>query len=450
MAERLPLSRRAAGTCIVLALLAAPSGRAAAQQPVRGRVVGVVFDSLSGAVLANAVVIGRGGESADTTDPEGRFELTLLSGPALLTFEHPRLSGWPLLRHATTVEVVEDSVTHASLATASPGTILERACRGSGWVVGGVVRDLLTLVPIPGARVSVRRTSAGAGSPTTVASLSDGAYHVCLGERAVVEVDAGLGSARSRGVPVDPGGSAVVVQDLFIRASEPATLSGRVVDGETGRPMEDVTLQVVGGRLRAGTRADGTFLMRGLPPGVVRLRVERIGYGSGEARVEAAGGDSLDISVELFPEAIAMSPMVVTVSGAARERRETGSRLDGLERSDIERLLPRSVDFDDLLRNANIPGLKVRDVAFMSSLGSYVPGVCVETSRRSTFSSDVCEMVEVYLNDVRIAEPEILLEALAPGDIERFRLLDPAEASIRYAATPRARNGVLLIYTRGR
>jgi len=413
-------------------------------------VVGIVFDSLSGAVLSNAVVIGRRGEAADTTDSEGRFELNLLAGPALLTFEHAGLSGWSLLRNATTVEVVGGSVTRGSLATPSAKTVLERACGGSGWVVGGVVRDLLTLVPIPGARVTTRRTGNGSGTPTSVASLSDGAYHVCQTGATGVEIDARLGSVRSRGVPVDPGGSVVAVQDLFIRASEPVTLSGHVVDGDTGRPIEDVTVQVMGGRLRAGTRPDGTFLMRGLPPGDVRLRVERIGYGSGEARLQAVGGDSVDVTLELFPEAIAMSPMVVTVSGAAPERRETGTRRDGLERSDIERLLPRSVGFDDLLRNANIPGLKVRDAAFVTSGGNYVPGVCVETSRRSTFSSDVCEMVEVYLNGVRISEPEVLLETIAPGDIDRFQLLDPAEASVRFAATPRARNGVLLIFTRGR
>jgi hypothetical protein len=413
-------------------------------------VVGVVFDSLSGAGLSNAVVIGRGGEDVDTTDVEGRFELDLLTGPARLTFEHARLSGWSLLRHSTTVEVVDDSVTDALLATASAITVLQRACGGSGWVVGGVVRDLLTLVPIPGARVNTRRTGPVAGRPTTVASLADGAYHVCMGEKASVEIDASLGSARSRRVLVDPGASVLAVQDLFIRASEPATLTGRVVDGETGRPLEDVTVHLVDGRLRAGTRADGTFLIRGLPPGLVRLTVERIGYGSGEARIEAGGGDSVDVAVQLFPEAVAMSPMVVTVSGAAPKPREIGTRTDGLERSDIDKLLPRSVAFDDLLRNANIPGLRVRAADFRSPLGNYVPGVCVETSRRSTFSPAVCEMVEVYLNDVRISQPEFFLENLAPGDIDHFQLLDAAEASVQYAATPRARNGVLLIYTRGR
>ncbi len=435
----------------LVALLCFYGGPGTAQEITKGRVTGLVFDSLSGRALPNAIVLARGGEAVDTTDGEGRYALTLLPGPARLTFEHERVSAWSLLRHEAIVDVVAGSVVEELLATASAGTVLTRACgAGADAVVGGTVRDLLTLIPIPGARVTARPSGSGTTSPTTVPSGENGEYFVCLSDGEPVGVDARLGSARSRTVSVRPPGSGVAVRDLFVPASEPAVLSGRVLDAETGRPLEGVTVQVSGSRLRAASRADGTFLLRGLPPGWVGLRVERIGYGSGESRIEAAGGDSVDITVELFAEAVEMSPMVVTVRGAAPEPVHTGSRFDGLDRPSIEKLLPRSIGFDDLLRNANVPGLKVRNVAFVSGLGVKTSGICVETSRRSTFSSDICEMVEVYLNGVRIPEAELFLENLAPGDIDRFQLLDPAEAGVRFAGSPRARNGVLLIYTRGR
>jgi hypothetical protein len=59
-------------------------------------------------------------------------------------------------------------------------------------------------------------------------------------------------------------------------------------------------------------------------------------------------------------------------------------------------------------------------------------------------------MVEVYLNDVRVADPEMVLQTLDPGSVDRFQLLSPTQAGIQYLGTPRARNGILLVWTRSR
>ena len=445
----IPTGRLARGLLAGLALGAFTGATSAQTGP--GRVAGVVLDSLSGRVVPGAVVGADVGAALDTTDLDGRFELVLPAGRALLSFRHPRLSEWSVARHHAEVEIPAGGVVEVRLATASPATVLQRACGGAGGVVGGVVRDLLTLVPLPGARVDVQPVGEGRGaSPRTVTSGEGGEFFVCVGDAGRVELGARLGPDRSRVVSLDLGGSRTAVRDLFVPASRPAVLGGRVVDGETGEPLDGSAIEVLGTRLRAGTGEDGRFLLRGVPPGAVAIAVERIGYGRGEARLDVAGGDSLDVTFEVFPEAIDLEPMVVSVRGRPPERRRAGTRFDGLDRPEIEKLLPRAVAFDDLLRNANIPGLRVRDAVFQTRAGNRIPGVCVETSRRSTFNAGVCEMVEVYLNDVRIPEAEFFLDNLSPGDIERFELLSAAEAGIRYGATARARNGVLLIHTRGR
>jgi len=242
----------------------------------------------------------------------------------------------------------------------------------------------------------------------------------------------------------------VRVQDLLVPASRPAQLLGRVLDGPSGEGLEDVSVELAGTRLRTLTRADGGFAFRGVPPGEVFVVVERIGYGRRETRVRAEGGSTARVTIELFPEAIATDSVVVTVEGGVVDRDRMAARFDGLTRAEIDQLLPRSVAFDDLLRNANVPGLKVRQVEYVSASGVRRSGVCVETARRSTRSQDQCEMVEVYLNDVRVADPEMLLLTLDPGSIDRLQLLSPTQAGIQYLGTPRARNGVLLVWTRRR
>jgi hypothetical protein len=242
----------------------------------------------------------------------------------------------------------------------------------------------------------------------------------------------------------------VAVRDLFLQLSEPARIRGLVRDGSTGRPLADAAIRIEGTRLGAFTGRDGTFAFRGVPPGEVVLSVELIGYGRRQARLGAEGGARVDVTLDLLPEAVALDSMVVSVRGATVDRVRGGARYDGLDRPEIEKLLPRSLAFDDLLRNANVPGLKIRDVLHEDPSGARYPRVCIETSRTSSLGGGTCQMVEVYLNDVRVANAETFLLTLDPGSIERLRLLSRTEAGVQYAGTPRARNGILLIWTRGR
>ena len=145
-----------------------------------------------------------------------------------------------------------------------------------------------------------------------------------------------------------------------------------------------------------------------------------------------------------------MDSLVVTVAGRTPDAMRTGERFDGMTRSQIEALLPRSVSFLDMLRKSNIPGLKLRDTYFLTDNGARMFGVCIETSRTATIYSDQCEMVDVYLNDVRLSDPSTVLLTLSPEIIHEIRVLSRTEATFRYGGSPRARNGILIIRTEGR
>jgi len=313
------------------------------------------------------------------------------------------------------------------------------------------VLDLLTLVPVAGASVDARVSADGGGTSTqTARASSDGAYHLCVGRSTALELRARLGSERSRTAKLGAERGAVSLRDLFIPLSEPAQVLGLVRDASTGQPLSDAAVRVVGTRLGTFTREDGRFTFRGVPPGEVGLSVELLGYGRREAVLTAESGTRVEVELDLFPEAVALDSMVVSVRGGRLERVEPGARFDGLDRAEIDRLLPHSLAFDDLLRNANVPGLRIRDMLLPAPSGMRRPSICIETSRTSSHSQDTCQMVEVYLNDVRVSEAETFLLTLDPASVDRLRLLSRTQAGVQYAGTDRARNGVLLIWTRGR
>lgn len=430
---------RAGRVAVVLAVLAGPAG-VAAQDAVP--VSGTVYDSIRGVPLAGATVAAPGADRSTQTDADGRFTFRLPPGQWDLTFSHHDVAAWRPLLQTASVEVGQAPVV-ASMGTASEGTVLERTCGRGGAVVGGVVRDMLTRVPV--ARASVDITGRVGGRTEQLGRIStdlDGGFQLCTGALPPggVDLTARIGSHRSRVVHVPTGDRRVVATDLNVLVSEPARISGVLMDGESGQPVVEALVRVEGTRLGARSGADGSFLLRGVPPGAVALAVEHVRYGRRTTEVLAESGDSVHVEFELRSEAIPLEEMVVRVTRAATARRDRmGTRYDGIDREDIERLLQRSSDFVSMMRNANIPGLNLFHDGRL---------VCVEVGRRTGAFANQCQMADVYVNDVRISEAREFLTTLQPEAIDRVQVVSPLEAVGRFSGRA-VRFGALLVYTIG-
>jgi hypothetical protein len=446
----LPVRAGPALTALVLVCTTAPlAGQVGTE--ASARLAGTVWDSLGARPLAGAEIVLGEGVATAVSGSDGAFVLAGPPGRFRVSFRHPDLPGWARPIGAPVVVLEAGRTAQVILATPSPASVLRSMCGGGASMVAGRVRDLLTLVPLASSSVDVRAEGVDGQSRMLSAQAgADGSYSLCLGAPARVEVRARLGTAHSRPVELPGEAGGVLLQDLFVQVSEPAEIRGLVRDADTGAPLADAGVEVLGTRLRTLTRPDGHFVFRGVPPGRLSVVVERLGYGRRVAELQAEGGSTVTLTLDVFPEAIALDSMIVSVEGGVLERERRGTRFDGLTRPEIDALLPRSVGFDDLLRNANIPGLKIKEVQYRSLMGMTTPGICIETGRTSTIYSNVCQMVEVYLNGVRVADAETFLLGFDPGTVDHFELLSRTEAGVQYGGTPRARNGVLLIYTRGR
>ncbi|MEQ8331545.1 MAG: carboxypeptidase regulatory-like domain-containing protein [Longimicrobiales bacterium] len=423
-------------------LLVAVSGAAALTAQDGVPVSGMIYDSINGRPLVGATVVALGTDARTRTDARGQFTFDLPAGQWDLSFTHPGVADWAPLLHERGVTVQNGPVA-ASMATASESTVLGRTCGAGGAVVGGVVRDMLTRVPVARAMVEVTGRIGGREEDLgRIPTDLDGSFQLCVGALPDdgVTLRASIGGTRSRPVGLETHGRRVVATDLNVVVSQPARISGVLTDGGSTEPVADALIRVDGTRLGARSGPDGRFLIRGVPPGAVLLAVEHVRYGRRSTEVLAESGDSVHVEFELHEEAIALEGMEVRVTRAATDRRDRmGTRFDGLDRADIERLLERSNEFVDMMRNANIPGLHLFHDGRQ---------VCVEVSRRTGAFANQCQMVDVYVNDVRIMDAREFLTTIPPESIDRVQVVSPLEAVGRFGGRA-VRFGALLIYTMG-
>lgn len=434
------------------------SGTSAAWEAdtVPATVTGVVYDSTRARTLAGARVAVIGTAISGVTDSAGAYRLEgIPPGDYSLTFHHSRIQELGVSPGSPMVRLQEGAEVRVDLAIPSRETILKGWCALEGGRlgtahVGGVVRDSLTQVPLPNARVELDLASAQGGSRIRLETRTDaeGRYRFCnVGGDRWLNLSVSFGNQKLEGAAVRPASGEALIHDFTLRLSHEVRITGRVVDRESLAPIEGAHVDVLGTSADALTDEEGRFGFAGLPPGRHVLVSEFLGYQERIDTLTVFSREALGVEVRLSTEPIALDPLVVLGRSRtdAMPWTELGTRVDGLTRSQIEKIVPRVQTMAELLRNANIPGLNVREVTFKDD-GFYLDGLCVEVSRARRLAPETCAMVTVYLNGVRLPSPEYTLQDFNHRTVERFQLLSPVEAAGIYGRE--GRNGVLLIETR--
>jgi TonB-dependent starch-binding outer membrane protein SusC len=242
-----------------------------------------------------------------------------------------------------------------------------------------------------------------------------------------------------------------VLWTLPLRAQAPSgAISGRVVDSATRLPIADVTVMVEGTRLGTVTRADGTFLIGGVPVGVQTVRARRIGYGSPQQSVTIIPNGTATVEFALDRRVAILEEVVTTGYGTQRRVAITGSisTIDPAAANvgvspNVNSLIQGRAAGVYLAQNSGEPGagaqIRVRG------------GTSVSASNEPLYVVDGVPIVtgEVEPNgmatDGTPPLPRSPLNLINPSDIESISILKDASASI-YGT--RAANGVILITTK--
>jgi Carboxypeptidase regulatory-like domain len=107
-------------------------------------------------------------------------------------------------------------------------------------------------------------------------------------------------------------GLTVVQFLLALQASGPASVAGIVRDGETDRPLANVTVQLTDLARSTLTDQSGHYLLRDVPAGPQHLTVRFIGYAPRTLDALVPRQGRLDINVVLRPRPVPLPPIVIT------------------------------------------------------------------------------------------------------------------------------------------
>jgi hypothetical protein len=315
---------------------------------------GIVYDSLAGGPLADAVVQflalddSIAGRIVGTrTDAAGRFRFDgLPPGRYAADFAHPAVDTMGFERSAREF-TLRTGTQVVGLGSPSPRTVFREVCRGprtgvSTAVLVGQVIDAATRAPLSGATVLVTRTgTAIVGDsvmrqdvtdvtevgdngtfvicePPDDASISIGAAHgadtsgvipMRMPDANVRHVTLTIGQARRVTAQVgrtadDPFGR----RELVWRG--PARLRG-VVTNPAGVPMSGARVGVIGTGREAVTNESGTWALDSLPEGTQVVEVRAIGYEPMRPVVQLAGEVAQVIDVTLLYRTITLDEVMV-------------------------------------------------------------------------------------------------------------------------------------------
>jgi hypothetical protein len=228
-----------------------------------------------------------------------------------------------------------------------------------------------------------------------------------------------------------------------VDAQETRSISGMVVDAESGAPVSDALVTIRGIGLSVATDPNGRFEISGVPLGNQELVLSHVAYGEHAEPLVVEASGSLDLRIQASSRAIELAPLGVEVaSREAQARRASGTATNVIDRATIEAFAPRGEGLLPLLQG-RIPSLRVH-------------GACVEYRflRQAVVPDPVnpewqvttpCRDVTVYVDGVPDGEGSAFLRQLSPQDVERIQVLSPAEAGLQYVGGER---GVILVETR--
>jgi TonB-linked SusC/RagA family outer membrane protein len=229
------------------------------------------------------------------------------------------------------------------------------------------------------------------------------------------------------------------------------TITGRVMDGPSQRPLAGVTVRIEGTPRGAITRDDGTYRLVDAPAGVNRVRATRIGYGPQQLDVTVAPGGTGTADFTLQPQAAVLEGVVVTGYGTQRREAITGSvatvDADAARVGVItnpEQMIQGRVAGVQITQNNGEPGagVQIRIRGGTSISGGNEPLYVIDGVPIQNLETE-SRAIGIGGEPAQSRNP---LNMLNPSDIASITILKDAAATAIYGS--RAANGVILIETK--
>jgi TonB-linked SusC/RagA family outer membrane protein len=226
------------------------------------------------------------------------------------------------------------------------------------------------------------------------------------------------------------------------------TVVGQVTATDTGQPLANVNVLIVGTGLGSLTNENGRFLILRVPPGAHEVEVSSIGYASTRAAFTVMAGETANVNAQLTVDPLSLDEIIVTGYGTARKEELTGSVVSI---PSVRLELPTTTTFQDVIQGS--PG-----VLATSLDGAPGAGFDIRVRGQGSITAGAQPLYVIdgvpLFNDSR-AGTEVsnggrtvnTLASINPNDIESIVVLKDAASTAIYGS--RGANGVVLITTKG-
>ena len=230
------------------------------------------------------------------------------------------------------------------------------------------------------------------------------------------------------------------------------TITGRVIEASSQRPLADVQVRVVGTQRGAITNDAGEYRIPTIAIGPAQVRAQRIGYAPATQSVTVAAGAPVQANFVLSATAVQIDEVVVTATGESQRKRESGNTIATV--TPTAEQLATTTNIAEVLQASapgvyvNSPGgtqgsanrIRIRGASSISLSNEpllIVDGVRASNEINGTGSIGVGGQTSSRLNDIN------------PDDIEAIEVIKGPAAAALYGTA--GANGVIQIRTkRGR
>lgn len=227
-----------------------------------------------------------------------------------------------------------------------------------------------------------------------------------------------------------------------------ATVTGRVTDRATSRPLSDVQVFLAGTPRGSRTAEDGRYQIVGVPSGAVQIRVIRIGYQAQTRTINVVAGASQNVDFALDVTATTLDQVLVSATGATERRRESGVSTAKIDTSKVN--MAGVQNFSDVL-SSRAPGVVVQQAGGTTGGSSRIR---IRGSNSINLSNDpllLIDGVRVNNNPNSTAigvggQTPSRFNDIDPEDIESVEVIKGPAAAALYGTA--ASNGVIQVTTK--
>ncbi|MFH5882714.1 SusC/RagA family TonB-linked outer membrane protein [Halalkalibaculum sp. DA3122] len=230
---------------------------------------------------------------------------------------------------------------------------------------------------------------------------------------------------------------------FFLAASgySQGTITGTVIDGNSGETLPGANVSIQGTQTGASTDANGEYTISDVDPGSYTLVATFIGYQQATQEITVVSGETTEVNFELVQSAVDMEELVVVGYGSQTRGQLTGS-VGSVE-------MDEAVSAGESSLEQSLQG-RVSGVQVVQT-GGGKPGGAINVNIRGigTINSESPLYVidGVPIQDSPSGQTGTgVLNSINPNDIESIDILKDASAAAIYGS--RASGGVVLITTK--